>query len=129
MIAVVLAVVAFLAMAFVVGRASARRRRQAKEDLEREKAALGTWDIMDLVRQEVADTGIDHIAGGDGIDVTVRLRVWHRDESTRLLVEGNPDRLRFVLADGVDPAEADVDDVRLVAAAEEGATPDEAQAP
>ena len=110
---VVLVLVALFAVLGILARTSSRRKKEAQADLEREKAELKTPDILELVRQEAEDAGLDEIPGADEVDLTVRLRVWQRDEHVR---SACPDRskLRFVLASGVSAEAATEDDLRLV---------------
>lgn len=68
--------------------------------------------IEDLVAAEAKDTGVNDIPGGDGLDVSLKLRVYWRDEIVR---QGCTDGvLEFRIEAGVDPAAAETDDVRLV---------------
>lgn len=110
---VVLVLVALFAVLGILARTSSRRKKEAQADLEREKAELKTPDILELVRQEAEDARLDEIPGADEVDLTVRLRVWQRDEHVR---SACPDRskLRFVLASGVSAGVATEDDLRLV---------------
>ena len=118
--ALVVGLGAVLVVLFVVSRAMGRRRELARESLEAEKAALRERDIMDLVMEEAEDIGLDGIPGADGVDVVVRLRVWHRDAHVRELCP-DPSLLRFVLFPDA-PAEPGDDDLRLDF---EGYEPDE----
>ncbi|HEX9643851.1 MAG TPA: hypothetical protein VGC11_07625 [Acidimicrobiia bacterium] len=68
--------------------------------------------IHELMMEEVRDTGVDQIPGGEGIETPVLLRVWHRDEPVRRGCAD--DGLRFVVKEGVDPGHADIDDVLLM---------------
>ena len=77
------AIVAVVIALSVLSRASGRKKRMAREDLKREKEEVGHVDILDLVREELEETGARDVAGGDGIDATVLLRVWKRDEDVR----------------------------------------------
>jgi len=88
----------------VVSRGISRRRDAARQDLERELAEVGHHDIMDLVREEAAEIGLERIPGADDVDLVTRLRVWHRDEAIRTACP-DPSRLRFV-RDADDPTEA-----------------------
>lgn len=68
--------------------------------------------IQELMYAEVRETGVDQIPGGDGLELPVRLKVWHRDEPVRAgCAEGG---LRYVLSEGTDPASATEEDVMLV---------------
>jgi len=92
-------------------RMSSRERKLAKIK-EFEKSIPPRPTIQELMAQEVADTGVDQVPGGDGLEIPVRLKVWHRDEHVRRgCVDG---ALRFVLSEGVDRANATEDDVMLV---------------
>ena len=68
--------------------------------------------IEDLVAEELEETGAGRIAGADGLQPPVALKVFRRDAPS---VDGvPPERLRFVVDDGVEPAAASTDQVRLV---------------
>lgn len=68
--------------------------------------------IEELVAEEARDTGVNEIAGGEGLDVSLKLRVYWRDEIVR---QGCTDGvLEFRVDDDVSPADADTNDVRLV---------------
>lgn len=112
-VTVVLVLVALFAVLGILARTSSRRKKEAQADLEREKAELKTPDILELVRQEAEDARLDEIPGADEVDLTVRLRVWQRDEHVRSVC---PDRskLRFAMAPGVSAEAATEDDLRLV---------------
>jgi hypothetical protein len=107
----VAAIVAVVIALTVLSRASGRKKRMAREDLKREQEQVGHFDILELVRQELDETGAGDVPGGDGVDPTVLLRVWRRDQAVRDDCSGG---LRFVIADGVAPADAEVDVVKLV---------------
>ena len=111
-VTVVLVIVVLFVVLGVLARSSSRRKKEAQADLEREKAELQTPDILELVRQEAAESGVDEIPGADGVDLSVRLRVWQRDEHVRSICP-DPTLLRFVLEDGVSPDTATADDLRL----------------
>ena len=111
-ITVVLVVGGLLVLLAVLSRSASRRKEEAKADLEREKAELQTPDIFELIRQEAAETGVEEIPGADGVELTIRLRVWQRDEEVRETSPG-PAELRFELAPDVDPEKATEDDLIL----------------
>lgn len=111
-ITVVLVVGGLLALLAVLNRSAKRRKEEAKADLEREKAELQTPDIFELIRQEAAETGVETIPGADGVELTIRLRVWHRDEEVREMSPG-PSELRFELAPDVEPESATEKDLIL----------------
>ncbi|NND03132.1 MAG: hypothetical protein HKN91_10120 [Acidimicrobiia bacterium] len=65
-----------------------------------------------LVAEEAAETGVNDIAGGAGLDVSLKLRVYWRDEVVR---NGCTDGvLEFRIDEDVEPAAAETEDVRLV---------------
>lgn len=101
--------VAFLIVMILLSRMGRSRKQQAVADLEREREAIKAPDILELVHQEVTELGIDRIEGADGIDPSVLLQVYRRDEVN---CEDGAER-RFVLADGTDPSDADTDTLSL----------------
>ena len=67
--------------------------------------------VMDLVRAEIEETGVERIPGHEGLTGPVMLKVFRRDAAVR---EGCPDEaLRFVVREGIEPEAATEDDVRL----------------
>lgn len=68
--------------------------------------------IEQLVAEEAAATGVNDIAGGEGLDVSLKLRVYWRDEVVRKGCEDG--HLEFRVGPGVVLEAADIDDVRLV---------------
>jgi hypothetical protein len=68
--------------------------------------------IEQLVAEEAAATGVNDIPGGEGLDVSLKLRVYWRDEVVRKGCEDG--HLEFRIESGVDLEAADIDDVRLV---------------
>ncbi len=73
--------------------------------------------IEDLVAEELEETGAGRIAGAAALQPPVALKVFRRDTPG---LEGVPsEHLRFLVDDGVDPAAATLDQVRLVADADE----------
>lgn len=67
--------------------------------------------LMDLVREEIGDAGIDEIPGHEGLSDPVKLKVFRRDHR---VVEQCPHKgYEYVVADGVEPADAGDDDVNL----------------
>jgi hypothetical protein len=112
------------------------KMREAAIELEDEKPRLGSkrqqrmvasFDppkelptIEELVAQEAADTGVNEIPGGSELDVSLKLRVYWRDEVVR---RGCSDgTLEFRVAEGVTPEDAETDDVRLVCVRSGGTT-------
>lgn len=68
--------------------------------------------IDDLVAEEAAATGVNDIPGGEGLDVSLKLRVYWRDEVVRRGCDDG--HLEFRLGEGVSPQSAATEDVRLV---------------
>lgn len=101
--------IAFLVVMILLSRMGRARKQQALDDLEREREAIQTPDILELVYQEVVDLGLDKLEGAEGIDPSVLLQVYRRDEVN---CEDGAER-RFVLADGTKPEEADTDTLSL----------------
>lgn len=74
--------------------------------------AIPVVSIEELVAQEAKETGVNDIPGGDGLDVSLKLRVYWRDEVVRTgCADG---RLEFRLGEGVTAENAATEDVRLV---------------
>ena len=95
----------------------AKPKRQSKREkrLEQIRAAEPVYvppSIEDLVAAEIADTHVDEIPGGEGLSSAVMLKVFRRDTGVAETCLA-ADR-RFVVAPGVDPADADVNDVKLI---------------
>ena len=67
--------------------------------------------LMDLVRMEIADLGIENIPGHEGISGPVLLKVFRRDHA--LLEQCPHGTCGYVVAEGVRRDEADEDQVRL----------------
>ncbi len=79
--------------------------------------------VIDLMNEEARETGVNEIAGGDGLEVPLKLKVWHRDGAAH---EDCPrEALRYEIAAGLEPSQATVDDVTLrCSAAHPTAPPD-----
>lgn len=110
-------VVVFLIFGVVLSRRQSERKREAIQDLQREKEALGPVSVQALAEEEAAELGLAGIAGAEGVPAVVLLKVWKSNSS---VVERCPsrDQLRYQVADGVDPAQAAEPDVTLVCDAE-----------
>ncbi len=91
---------------------TSRRERKLEKMREFEESIPPRPTIQELMQQEVEATGVDRIAGGDGVEIPVLLKVWHRDAHVRA---GCSDTgLRYVVSEGVEPSSATIDDVMLV---------------
>ena len=100
----------FLIVMVLLSRMGRNRKQQAIDDFEREREATKPPDILQLVREEVLELEIDSIDGADGIDPSVLLQVYRRDEVN--CADGAAKR--FVLADKVDAGDAGPDTVSMV---------------
>ena len=90
------------------GWTTSRRRERILEKLE-PLPEIPT--VMDLVREEVAETGVENIPGHEGLTGPVMLKVFRRDQAVR--DRCTHDGYTFVVAEGVEPSEALEDDVVL----------------
>lgn len=101
--------VAFLIVMVLLSRMGRHRKQQALDDLEREREATKPPDILELVHQEVVELGIDKLEGAEGIDPSILLQVYRRDEEN--CADGATKR--FVIADGVNLTDVDADTLSL----------------
>jgi len=85
-----------------------RRQRRIVEKLE---PIPEIPTLMDLVRQEISELGIEQIPGADKISDPVALKVYKRDSAVRERCTHKD--IRFVVTRGVEPVEAHDDDVAL----------------
>ena len=90
----------------MLSRSGSQRKKEAIADLQREKDSLHIPDIIELVNQEVRESGITELPGAEGIDPVVLLKVWKRDRED--CGEGTGG---FVVTGGVEPSEATETDV------------------
>ena len=90
----------------MLSRSGSQRKKEAIADLQQEKDSLHTPDILELVEQEVRETGITDLPGAEGIDPVILLKVWKRDRDDCAESEGS-----FVVVDGVEPSAATEADV------------------
>lgn len=67
--------------------------------------------VMDLMREEIAETGVENIGGHEGLTGPVMLKVHRRDKSIR--DRCTHDAYEFVVREDVDPPEATEDNVVL----------------
>jgi hypothetical protein len=94
-----------------IAASASRRQRRILENLE-PPPQIPT--LMDLVREEIEDLGIQDIAGSEGISDPVLLKVYRRDQAVREQCPHNA--YEYVVADDVRRDEAGDDDVRLYCA-------------
>lgn len=95
--------------------------RRQKKILSQLSPAPEIPTLMDLVRAEIEDLGIEEIRGGEGVPPAVLLKVYRRDRSADC-THGD---IEYRVADGVEPDVAGENDVVLHCA--ECANPPEEQ--
>jgi hypothetical protein len=105
-VGIVAGVIALIVVFVVLGRMQNARKKEAIADLAREREALHTPDILELVHEEVAEAGLGDLSGAEGLDPTVLLKVWKRDG-----YGCPPGQGRYVLSDDIAPEEATEDSV------------------
>lgn len=110
---IVIIVIVVVGGMIMLSRSGSQRKKEAIADLQREKDSLRTPDILELVEQEVSESGITELPGAEGIDPVVLLKAWKRDREDCAKQTG-----RFVIADGVEPSEATETDVAFECVAE-----------
>ena len=103
---IIIVVIVVIVGMIMLSRSGSQRKKEAIADLQREKDSLQTPDILELVNQEVSESGITDLPGAEGIDPVVLLKVWKRDREDCGEQTGT-----FVIADGVKPSEATETDV------------------
>jgi hypothetical protein len=115
-------VVMFLIFGVILSRRQSERKKEAIEDLQREKEALAPLSIQALAEEEAADLGLAQILGADRVPPVILLKVWKRDSS---VVERcrSKELLRYEVRAGVDPTLATEPDVKLVCDDESAQTP------
>lgn len=87
-------------------------RRERKLEKVREFDPLPEpKSIYEVMMDEAEELGVDSIAGGEGLEVPVKLKVVRRDAGVRETCLGS---VRYEVKEGVDPAAASERDVRLV---------------
>ena len=92
-------------------------KRQSKREKRLEQIRAGEPvyvppSIDDLIAEEIAETGVDRIRGGEGLAIAIRLKAFRRD--TTAAEDCAPEDRRFVVADGIGAADAGLDDVRII---------------
>jgi hypothetical protein len=139
----ILFLIALLVLGIIFGRMIMRRdaekkRRELAADpdpagkkrrLSRREKILATLEpdpeiptVIDLMHEEARETGVNEIPGGEQLEVPVKLKVWHRDGGSHAACPRSS--LRYEIADGVDPEQAKVEDVRLVCREAHPASPE-----
>jgi len=98
---IIVVVIVVVVGMIMLSRSGSQRKKEAIADLQREKDSLHTPDILELVEQEVTESGIADLPGAEGIDPVVLLKVWRRDGDDCAKGEGS-----FVVVEGVEPSAA-----------------------
>ncbi len=111
-LAIVLTVVAFLVVGVMLSRQTSKTKKSAIADLEMEKENVGSFDIFALVEAEVTSLGLLEIEGSLDVPHGVLLKTWS-DHSRIADSCADHQHLRFVVADGVNPLNAQDGDVTL----------------
>ncbi|MEA3502761.1 MAG: hypothetical protein U9R47_08305 [Actinomycetota bacterium] len=104
--AFVLIAIAFVVAGVVISRLGSREKKKAIAGLENDRQTLHTPSILELVDQEVRESGITDLPGAEGLDSVILLRVWKRDRE-----DCDEGEQRFVVVEGVDPSDATEADV------------------
>jgi hypothetical protein len=103
---IIIIVIVVIGGMIMLSRSGSQRKKEAIADLQREKDSLRTPDILELVDQEVRESGITDIPGAEGIDPVILLKVWKRDREDCGEQPGH-----FVVTEGVEPSDATEADV------------------
>ncbi len=111
-IGIVVFIIAFFVVAIVLSRQSKSVKKQAVEDLKVERETVGEFSIFELVESEVNALGLLEIEGADGLGHAVMLKVWSISDETVASCAGK-EHLRYVVAQGIRPADATENDVTL----------------
>ncbi len=110
---IIIVIVVVIGGMIMLSRSGSQRKKEAIADLQREKDSLHTPDILELVDQEVKESGITDLPGAEVIDPVILLKVWKRDGGDCAEGQGS-----FIVVDGVDPSAATETDVTFECAAE-----------
>ena len=107
-VGIVMAVVSITVVLVLLSRMQNKNKSVAKADLESDRELSKPPGILELVNQEVQESGIGSLPGADGIDPTVLLKVWKRDGLGCAEGQG-----AFVLGHGITPDEATADTLKF----------------
>ncbi len=105
---IVMAVISVTVVLVLLSRMQNKNKTAVHADLASDRDLSKPPGILDLVNQEVEESGIGSLPGADGVDPTVLLKVWKRDGSGCAEGQGT-----FVLGHGITPAEANEDTLRF----------------
>lgn len=87
---------------------ASKRQRKVLEKLE---PLPEIPSVMDLMRQEIEETGVENIPGHEGLQGPVMLKVFRRDHLVR--ERCTHDAYEFVVGEGIEPEAATEDQVVL----------------
>lgn len=89
----------------------ARRLTRQEKLLQKLEPLPEIPSVMDLMRAEIEETGVERIPGHEGLAGPVMLKVFRRDAAVR--ERCTHEGFGFVVRDGIEPETATEDDVRL----------------
>ena len=107
-VGIVMAVVSVTVVLVLLSRMQNKRKKVARADLARDRELSKPPGILELVNEEVQESGIGSLPGADGVDPTVLLKVWKRDGVGCAKGQG-----AFVLGHGIAPDEATEDTLKF----------------
>ena len=87
------------------------KRQKRLEQIRAHEPEYTPPSLEDLIAADIKEAGIDTIPGASGVPQGVILKVYRRDEPA---IACRHEELRFLVADGVEPGSAGIDDVRLI---------------
>ena len=109
--AIIAGIAAFIVVGVVLARQTSSRKKEAVQSLAEEKKTVGAYSITEMADEEIRDLGLRDIAGAEDLSSDVVLKVWKDAEDVRK--DCARENLRYVVAEGISPAEAVVKDVHL----------------
>jgi len=107
-VGIVMAVVSVTVVLVLLSRMQNKNKTVAQADLASDRELSKPPGILELVNQEVQESGIGSLPGADGVDPTVLLKVWKRDGLGCAEGQG-----AFVLGHGTTPGEATEDTLKF----------------
>lgn len=121
--AIVIVIVIVFAVVVSLSRSSAKNKERAISDLEAEKKAVGTFNILELVESEAEELGLTKIEGANDIPPSVLLKVWHDSQHVVVSCVGT-EHLRYVVSQDTPHGDATETDVSLECTMRKTQTPD-----
>lgn len=89
----------------------ARRLTRQEKLLQKLEPLPEIPSVMDLMRAEIEETGVERLPGHEGLAGPVMLKVFRRDAAVRERCTHNG--FGFIVRDGIEPEAATEEDVRL----------------